>query len=147
MVSPPPAAKRRALVAAVWLTVTFAGLIAAVWAVGWAVSGGPAPSLATVTEATHLAYPDGTDVVDADLADMHTPTPGSRGEATVAIPADAFGEFIADNGMAAPLVAGATPAGAATGIIPAGCTHQVCYAAAIIVDDDTVTVDLRVTLL
>ncbi|HEU5127245.1 MAG TPA: hypothetical protein VFU12_04585 [Glycomyces sp.] len=147
MVSPPAATPRRALIAAVWLTVAFAGLIAAVWAVGWAFSGTAAPSLDSVAEATHLAYPDSTDVVDADLAEMHTPTPGSRGEATVDIPAADFGAFIADNGMDAPLLSGATPAGAATGIIPAGCTDQVCYAATILVEDDTVTVDLRVTLL
>ncbi len=78
---------------------------------------------------------------------MHTPTPGSRGEATVDIPADEFGSFIADNAMEAPLLSGTTPAGTATGIIPAGCTDQVCYSATIIVDDQTVTVELLVTLL
>lgn len=147
MVSPPPATPRRALIAAAWLAVVFCGLIAAVWAVGWALSGGKTPSLSSVTEATHLAYPEDTDVVEADLSEMHTPTPGSTGEATVAIPADQFGSFIDDNAMEAPLVSGATPAGTATGIIPAGCTEQVCYSATILVEDDTVTVDLRVTLL
>lgn len=147
MVSPPPATPRRALIAAVWLTLTFGGLIAAVWAVGWALSGSTPPSLTSVAEATHLTYPAGTEVVEADLTDTHTPTPGSRAEATLDIPAAEFGSFIADNGMDAPLISGTTPAGVATGIIPAGCTDQVCYAATILVEDDTVTVDLRVTLL
>ncbi|WP_035699668.1 hypothetical protein, partial [Glycomyces tenuis] len=115
--------------------------------IGWALSGSAPPSLSTVAEATHLEYPSGTDVVEADLSQMHTPTPGSRGEATVDIPADEFGSFIADNAMEAPLLSGTTPAGTATGIIPAGCTDQVCYSATIIVDDQTVTVELLVTLL
>ncbi len=147
MVSPPPATPRRALIAAIWLALALGGLITAVWAVGRALSGTPAPSLSSVAEATHLSYPADTDVVEADLTEMHTPTPGSRGEATVDIPAADFGAFIADNGMDAPLISGTTPAGVATGIIPAGCTDQVCYAATILVEEDTVTVDLRVTLL
>lgn len=147
MVSPPPATGRRALIAAAWLTVTFGGLIAAVWAVGWALEGTAAPSLSTVAEATRLDYPEGADVIEADLSEMHTPTSGSRGETTVTIPAADFGAFLAANGMDAPLLTGSTPAGTATGIIPAGCTDQVCYSGTIVVDDATVTVDLTVTLL
>ena len=134
MVSPPPATPRRALIAAIWLALALGGLITAVWAVGRALSATPAPTLSS-------------DVVEADLTEMHTPTPGPRGVATVDSPAADFGAFIADNGMDAPLISGTTPAGVATGIIPAGCTDQVCYAATILVEEDTVTVDLRVTLL
>lgn len=147
MVSPPPVGARRALIAATWLAVAFAGLIASVWAIAWALEGTDPPSLDTVAEATHLEYPASTEVVEADLTGMHTPTPGARGEASVQIPAADFGAFISGNDMEAPLLSGTTPAGAATGIIPAGCTIEVCYSATIIVDDDTVTVDLAVTLL
>jgi hypothetical protein len=147
MASPPPPSKRRALIAAIWLTAAFCGLIAAVWAVGRALSGTAPPDLTTVAEATHLEYPEGTEVVEADLSQMHTPAPGSRGEATLDIPADEFGSFIADNAMDAPLLSGTTPAGAATGIIPAGCTDQVCYSGTLIIEDETVTVELLVTLL
>ncbi|MCH7231508.1 hypothetical protein L0U85_11695 [Glycomyces sp. L485] len=147
MTTPPEATGRRAITAAVWLAVALTGLITAAWAVGWALSGGSPPSLATVAEATHLHYPDSTDVLDADLAELHTPTPGSRGEATVEVPAGDFGDFIAGNDMDAPLVSGTTPTGAATGIIPSGCTTEICYSATLIVDDDAVTVDLRITLI
>ncbi|WP_100444343.1 hypothetical protein [Glycomyces xiaoerkulensis] len=147
MVSPPPTSGRRAAIAAVWLTATFAGLVGAVWAVGWALSGGSTPSLTTVAGATHLRYPDSTEVVEADLAELHTPTTGARAEVTVAVPTADFGAFIADNDMDAPLLSGTTPAGAATGIIPGGCTREVCYAATFIVDDDTVTVELHLTVL
>lgn len=147
MVSPPPATGRRALIAATWLTLTFAGLITAVWAVGWALSGTDAPSLTTVAEATRLDYPEGTDVVDADLTEMHTPTPGARAKATLDMAADAFGAFITDNDMEAPLLTGTSPAGTATGIIPAGCNEEICYSATLVIDEDTVTVNLTVTLL
>ncbi|GAB3233899.1 hypothetical protein GCM10027447_30620 [Glycomyces halotolerans] len=147
MVSPPPTGKRRAAAAAAWLAVTFCGLVGAVWAVGWALGGGSAPSLATLEQATRLTYPGGTDVIDADLAETAAPTPGSAAEATVAIPEAEFGAFIAGNDMAPPLLSGTTPAGHATGIIPAGCTSEVCYTATFIVTDDAVTVELRVRLL
>ena len=147
MVSSPPAGARRALIAAIWLLCAFAGLVGAVWAIGWALEGSKPPSLETVTEATRLHYPDSADIVEADLSEMHTPTPGSRGEVSVAVPTADFGDFIGGNDMAAPLLAGTTPAGAATGIIPAGCTDEVCYSATFVVDDGTVTVDLAVTLL
>ena len=147
MVQPPPATPRRAFIAAAWLLLTLAGLITAVWFVGWALSGGDEPSLDTVEEATHLHYPDGTDVVDADLSEMHVPRPGARADVTVDIPADAFGDFIADNDMTAPLLSGTAPAGQATGVLPPGCTDDVCYAGSILVSGDTVTAQLRVTLL
>ncbi|WP_205326459.1 hypothetical protein [Glycomyces sp. YM15] len=138
---------RRALIAAVWLACVFGGLIAAVWAVGWALEGGPQPGVDTVEGATHLSFPAGTEVTDADLTQMESPTPGDRAEVTVEIPADAFDDFLADNAMATPLLAGMTPNGTATGTIPAGCTDEICYAASIIVDDDRVTVQLKVTLI
>jgi len=147
MVSPPTPTVRRALIAAAWLAAVFAGLIGAVWAVAWALEGGAQPSTASVAQATHLAFPDGTVVVDADLAGLESPTPGDRAEVTVDLPADAFGDFIDANAMEAPLLAGTTPAGNASGIIPAGCTDEVCYAATIVVTDDTVTVRLDITLL
>lgn len=147
MVSPPTPTRRRALIALVWLAAALAGLIGAVWAIGWAVQGGPQPSAVSVGQAVHLEFPDGTDVVDADLAQMSSPNPGDRAEVTVDIPADEFGAFLDANAMATPLVAGLSPAGTATGTIPAGCTAEVCYAASLVVDGDTVTVDLTVTLL
>lgn len=147
MVSPPTPTVRRAWIAAAWLAVTLAGLIGAVWAVGWALETGPAPSVATVEAATRLTYPEGTRVVEADLSEMQTPTPGDRAEVTVAIPADAFGDFLDANGMDAPLLAGTTPAGDVSGIIPAGCGTDACWAATIIVGDDEVTVTLHVTLI
>ncbi|SDD01672.1 hypothetical protein [Glycomyces harbinensis] len=147
MVSPPAPTVRRALIAAVWLAVVLAGLLAAVWGVGWALQGGPQPSVATVAQATHLAFPDGTDVVDADLSQMQSPTPGDRAEVTVDIPSEAFGDFLDDNDMDAPLIAGTTPAGTASGIIPSGCGTDACWAATIVVTDDAVQVDLAVTLL
>lgn len=147
MVSPPPIGRRRAVIAAIWLLCAFTGLIGAVWAVGWALQGSAAPSLDTVAAATHLHYPDSTEVVEADLSEMHTPTAGSRGEVSVAVPADDFGDFISGNDMDAPLPSGTTPAGNPAGIIPAGCTLEVCYAAVFIVEGDTVTVDLDITLL
>ncbi|MCD0445140.1 hypothetical protein LO763_16100 [Glycomyces sp. A-F 0318] len=147
MVSPPAPTVRRALIAAVWLAVVLAGLLAAVWGVAWALQGGPQPGIGTVAEATRLDFPDGTDVLDADLAQMQPPTPGDRAEISVEIPAEAFGEFIDANGMDAPLLAGATPAGNASGIIPAGCGPESCWSATIVVTDDAVTVDLAVTLL
>jgi hypothetical protein len=147
MVSPPTPTGRRALFALVWLAAALAGLIGAVWAVGWAVQGGPQPSAASVGQAVHLEFPDGTDVVDADLAQMSSPNPGDRAEVTVDIPADDFAAFLDANAMATPLVAGLSPAGTATGTIPAGCTADVCYAASLVIDEDTVTVDLTVTLL
>jgi hypothetical protein len=147
MVSPPTPTGRRALIALVWLAAALAGLIGAVWAVGWAVQGGPQPSAASVGQAVHLEFPDGTDVVDADLAQMSSPNPGDRADVTVEIPADDFAAFLDANAMATPLVAGLSPAGTATGTIPAGCTADVCYAASLVIDEDTVTVDLTVTLL
>lgn len=147
MVSPPTPTGRRAMVAAVWLTATLAGLLGAVGAVGWALNGGPQPSAASVGQATHLSFPDGTDVLDAGLAQLESPTPGDRAEVTVDIPADAFAEFLDANTMDAPLLAGTTPAGTASGIIPAACTDEVCYSATIVISDDTVTVSLTVTLL
>ncbi|RRR98326.1 hypothetical protein [Glycomyces terrestris] len=147
MVSPPTPTGRRALAAAAWLAVVLAGLLGAVWAVAWALEGGPAPSPAAVEEAVHLDLPEGTDVIDADLTQAQPPAPGGRAEATVSVPADAFGEFIDANGMDAPLIAGATPAGTASGVIPAGCTDEVCYSATIVVTGDRVEVTLTVTLL
>jgi hypothetical protein len=147
MVPPPAPTVRRALVAAVWLAVVLAGLLAAVWGVAWALRGGPQPGLGTVAAATHLDFPDGTDVVDADLSQMETPAPGDRAEVTVDIPSEAFDDFLEANAMDAPLLAGTTPAGAASGIIPAGCGPEACWAATIVVTDDAVTVDLAVTLL
>jgi hypothetical protein len=147
MVSPPTPTGRRALFALVWLAAAFAGLITAVWAIGWAVQGGPQPSAASVGQAVHLEFPAGTDVVDADLAQMSSPNPGDRAEVTVDIPADDFGAFLDANAMAPPLVAGVSPAGTATGTIPASCTAEVCYAASLVIGEDTVTVDLTVTLL
>lgn len=147
MKPPPPPTVRRALIAAVWLAVVFGGLLAAVWGVAWALEGGPQPSTDTVAQATHLSFPDGTDVVESDLSAMQSPTPGDRAEATVDIPSDAFDDFIADNAMEAPLLAGTTPSGSATGIIPAACTDEICYSANIIVQEDTVTVELDVTLI
>jgi hypothetical protein len=144
---PPKPTVGRALIAGAWLLAVFGGLLAAVWGIGWALDGGPQPSAASVAEATHLAYPEGTDVLESDLSAMQSPTPGDRAEVTVAIPADAFDDFIADNAMAAPLLAGTTPGGDASGIIPAGCTDAVCYAASILIDEDTVTVELEVTLI
>jgi hypothetical protein len=147
MVSPPTPTVRRALVAAVWLTVTFAGLIAGVWAIGWAIDGGTRPSAASVSEAVHLDFPDGTEIVDADLTEVQTPAPGARAEVTADIPADAFAGFLDANAMDAPLPTGVTPAGTTSGIIPAGCTSEVCYSATIVITEDTVTVRLTVTLL
>lgn len=147
MVSPPAPTVRRALSAAAWLLVVLAGLIAAVWGVAWALEGGPQPSADAVEEAVHLDLPEGTEVVDADLSQAQPPMPGDRAEATVRIESDEFGAFIADNGMDAPLLAGVTPAGTASGVIPAGCTDEVCYSATIVVTDDAVEVDLTVTLL
>ncbi|MEU5153564.1 hypothetical protein [Glycomyces sp. NPDC021274] len=147
MKPPPQPTVRRALIAAVWLACVFAGLLAAVWAVGWAMEGGPQPSLATVASATRLEFPDGTEVTESDLSQMESPTPGDRAEVTVEIPSDAFDDFIADNAMDAPLLAGTTPNGTATGTIPAACTDEICYSAGIIVDDDAVTVQLVVTLI
>ncbi|MFB9662663.1 hypothetical protein ACFQS3_22895 [Glycomyces mayteni] len=147
MVSPPAPTVRRALHAAVWLLVVLAGLIAAVWGVAWALEGGPQPSADAVEQAVHLDLPEGTEVVDADLSQAQPPMPGDRAEATVRIAPESFGAFIADNGMDAPLLAGVTPAGTASGIIPAGCTEEVCYSATIVVTDDAVEVALTVTLL
>ncbi|THV26241.1 hypothetical protein [Glycomyces paridis] len=147
MVSPPIPTVRRAWFAALWLAVVLAGLIGAVWAVAWALEGGPQPSTATVAEATRLDFPEGTEVLEADLSQMETPMPGDRAEVTVAVPAAAFGEFLEANGMEAPLLAGATPAGNASGIIPAACGDDACYTATIVVTDEQVTVDLAVTLL
>lgn len=147
MVSPPTPTGRRALAAAAWLTAALAGLIGAVWAIGWALQGGPEPSADSVGQAVHLAFPDGTDVIASDLTAMTTPAPGDRAEVTVAIPADGFAEFLDANAMAAPLLTGTTPAGTASGIIPADCTDKVCYAATIVIDDDEITVRLDITLL
>ncbi|GAA1690790.1 hypothetical protein GCM10009830_43130 [Glycomyces endophyticus] len=147
MVSPPTPTARRALAAAAWLLVVLAGLIAAVWGVAWAIEGGPQPTADAVEQAVHIDLPEGTDVIDADLTQTQPPTPGDRAEATLRVPADAFGEFIDANGMDAPLVAGVTPAGTASGVIPAGCTDEVCYSATIVVTDDAVEVTLTVTLL
>ncbi|GAA2308455.1 hypothetical protein GCM10009853_077360 [Glycomyces scopariae] len=145
--APPAPTVRRALAAAAWLLVVLAGLLAAVWGVAWALEGGPQPSADAVEEAVHLTLPDGTDVIDADLSQAQPPMPGDRAEATIAVPAEAFGEFIDGNGMDAPLLAGVTPAGTASGVIPAGCTDEVCYAATIIVTEDAVEVRLTVTLI
>ncbi|GAB4003288.1 hypothetical protein GCM10029992_44360 [Glycomyces albus] len=65
---------------------------------------------------------------------------------TVAVPVDDFGDFIDGNGMEAPLPSGTTPAGDAHGVIPAGCTEAVCYSGAFVVEGETVTVDLALTL-
>jgi len=147
MKPPPTPTVRRALIAAVWLTVVFGGMIAAVWAVGWSLEGGPQPSAESVAQATHVSFPEGTDVLESDLTQMQTPTPGDRAEITVDIPSKAFDDFIADNAMEAPLLAGTTPNGSASGIIPAGCNAEVCYSATIVVNDDAVNVQLTVTLL
>jgi hypothetical protein len=138
---------RRALIAAVWLAGVAAGLLAAVWGVAWALEGGPQPSLATVQSATHLDFPEDTEVTDADLTAMESPTPGDRAEVTVEIPSDDFDDFLAGNGMDAPLLAGTSPGGTATGVIPAGCDDEICWAATIIVEHDAVTVELDVTLI
>ncbi|MDN3242782.1 hypothetical protein [Glycomyces tritici] len=147
MKPPPQPTVRRALIAAVWLACVAVGLLAAVWAVGWAVEGGPQPSVATVASATRLDFPEGTEVTESDLSQMESPGPGDRAEVTVEIPSDAFDDFIADNAMEAPLLAGRTPNGSTTGIIPAACTDEICYAANIIVQEDAVTVQLDVTLI
>jgi hypothetical protein len=147
MVSPPIPTVRRGLFAAAWLLVVLAGLIGAVWGVAWALEGGPQPSANAVEQAVHIELPEGTRVLDADLTQAQPPTPGDRAEATVSVPAEAFGEFIDANGMDAPLVAGVTPAGTASGVIPAGCTDEVCYSATIVVTDEAVEVNLTVTLL
>jgi hypothetical protein len=147
MKPPPQPTVRRALIAAVWLVCVFGGLIGAVWGVGWALEGGPQPDIATVESATHLTYPDDSEVTESDLSQMESPTPGDRAEVTVEIPADDFDDFLADNAMEAPLLAGTAPNGTATGTIPAGCTDRICYAASIIVEADTVTVILNVTLI
>ncbi len=147
MVSPPTPTVRRALYASGWLLVVLAGLLAAVWGVAWALEGGPQPSADAVEQAVHLDLPEGTDVIDADLSQTQSPTPGDRAEATVSVPSDVFGEFIDANGMDAPLLAGLTPAGTASGVIPAGCTDEVCYSATIVVTEDAVEVNLTVTLL
>jgi hypothetical protein len=147
MKPPPQPTVRRALIAAVWLACVAAGLLAAVWAVGWAVEGGPQPSIATIESATRLEFPDGTEVTESDLTQMESPNPGDRAEVTVEIPSDAFDDFIADNAMEAPLLAGTTPSGTTTGTLPAACNDEICYAANIIVDDDAVTVQLDVTLI
>ncbi|WP_112136259.1 hypothetical protein [Glycomyces dulcitolivorans] len=147
MVSPPIPTVRRGLFAAAWLLVVLAGLIGAVWGVAWALEGGPQPSANAVEQAVHIELPEGTEVLDADLTQAQPPTPGDRAEATVSVPAESFGEFIDANGMDAPLVAGVTPAGTASGVIPAGCTDEVCYSATIVVTDEAVEVNLTVTLL
>jgi len=147
MVSPPAPTVRRALIAAVWLTVVLAGLIGAVWAVGWALEGGPQPSISTVEEATHLDFPGAATVLESDLSQMQSPTPGARAELTVDIPADDFDDFLSANDMDAPLIAGTTPAGTASGIIPADCGPESCWAATIVVKDASVTVTLNVTLI
>lgn len=147
MKPPPTPTVRRAIIAAVWLAAVFGGLLAAVWGIGWALKGGPQPSVETVAQATHLDFPDGTEVVESDLSAMQSPTPGARAKATVDIPSDEFDDFIADNAMEAPLLAGTTPSGSATGIIPAACNDEVCYSATIVVEKDAVTVNLEVTLL
>jgi hypothetical protein len=147
MKPPPTPTVRRALIAAVWLLVVFGGMIAAVWGVGWSLEGGPQPSAGSVGQATHLSFPDGTDVLESDLTQMESPTPGDRAEVTVDIPSKAFDDFIADNNMEAPLLAGTTPNGSASGIIPAGCNDDVCYSATIVVNDDAVNVHLTVTLI
>lgn len=138
---------RRALIAAVWLACVAAGLLAAVWGVGWALEGGPQPGIETVQSATHLVFPEETEVVDADLTAMESPAPGDRAEVTVEIPSGDFDDFLADNGMEAPLLAGTSPGGTATGVIPAGCGEEICWAGTIIVGSDAVTVDLDVTLI
>jgi hypothetical protein len=147
MKPPPTPTVRRAIIAAVWLLAVFGGLIAAVWGVGWALEGGPQPSPETVAQATHLDLPEGTEVVESDLSAMQSPTPGDQAKATLDIPSDEFDDFIADNAMEAPLLAGMTPSGSATGVIPAACNAEVCYTASIVVEQDAVTVDLEVTLL
>ena len=147
MKPPPQPTVRRALIAAVWLACVFAGLLAAVWGVGWALEGGPQPGLASVASSTHLVFPEDTEVTDADLSQMESPTPGDRAEVTVEIPSEEFDDFIADNGMEAPLLAGTTPNGDAMGIIPAGCGEAACYAASIVVREDVVIVELDVTLI
>ncbi|MEU5871338.1 hypothetical protein AB0A73_07200 [Glycomyces sp. NPDC047369] len=146
MVSPPAPTVRRALHGTAWLLVVLAGAVTAVWGLTWALEGGPQPSADAVAEAVHLDLPEGTEVVDADLSQA-PPIPGDRTEATVRIDADDFGAFLDDNGMDAPLLAGVTPAGTASGVIPAGCTAEVCYSATIVVADDAVEVTLTVTLL
>jgi len=147
MKPPPQPTVRRAMIAAAWLVCVFAGLLAAVWGVAWALEGGPQPSIATVAQATHLSYPEGTEVAEADLTQMDSPTPGDRAEVTVEIPSADFDDFLADNAMGAPLVAGVSPGGTATGTIPASCTAEICYAANIVVESDAVTVELTVTLI
>jgi hypothetical protein len=147
MKPPPQPTVRRAVIAAVWLVAVFGGLLAAVWGVAWALEGGPKPSIDTVAQATHLSFPEDTRVAEADLTQMESPTPGDRAEVTVEIPSDEFDDFLADNAMEAPLVAGVSPGGTATGVIPAGCTAEICYAANIVVESDAVTVELTVTLI
>ncbi|THV33423.1 hypothetical protein [Glycomyces buryatensis] len=147
MVLPAPVARRRALWAALCLLATFAGLIGAVAALAWALEDDNTPDLQTITEATHLTYPDSTDVVEADIAALHAPAPGASAEVTVDIPADDFGTFIADNGMDPPLVSGTTPAGTASGLLASDCTDEVCYSGTVILDEETVTVRLRITLI
>ncbi|GAB4003286.1 hypothetical protein GCM10029992_44350 [Glycomyces albus] len=76
MVSPPPVGARGARIAAIWLLCVFAVLAGAAWAAFWALRDSPAPSLESVAAVTGLHYPDSTEVVEADLARMHTPPPG-----------------------------------------------------------------------
>lgn len=147
MISPPAPTVRRALVGFAFLAVVLAGVLTAVWGFTWALGAGPQPSTAAVEQAVHLDFPEGTEVLDADLSQTDPPLPGARGDATVRIPSDAFGEFLDANGMDAPLIDGLTPAGTASGTIPAGCTDEVCYSATILVDDDAVDVRVTVTLL
>ncbi|MEU6859999.1 hypothetical protein AB0B28_14140 [Glycomyces sp. NPDC046736] len=147
MASPPAPTVRRALIGAACLLAVAAGLLGAVWAIGWALQGGPQPSVETVASATRLDLPQGTDIVDADLTQMETPTPGDRAEVTLDLPAEAFADFIADNGFDAPLVAGTTPTGYASGIIPAGCDSDICWSGTLVVAEDTITVRLQITLL
>lgn len=147
MVSPPASTRRRALIVVACLALVLAGILAAVWGAVRALGGGPPPGLGTVAEATRLDFPDGTVVVDADLSQMQSPTPGDHAEVTVDIPSAAFDDFLAANGMEAPLLAGTTPTGDASGIIPAACGPEACWAATFVVTDDAVTVDLAVTLL
>lgn len=136
---------RRALIAAAWLACLAAGIVTAVWAVGWSLRGGPQPSIATLESATHLAFPADSEVIESDLSQLHSPTPGDQVEATVEIPSGSFDDFLADNAMGAPLPAGMSPGGAATGTIPPACTEEICYSANIIVEEDAVTVMLTVT--
>jgi hypothetical protein len=147
MRTPPTPTLRRALVGSAWLVAVLAGVLAAMWGFTWALEGGPQPSADAVEQAVHLEFPEGTDVLDADLSQTDPPVPGARAEATIRVPLDVFGEFLDANGMDAPLIDGLTPAGTARGVIPAGCTDEVCYSATILVTEDAVDVTVTVTLL